>query len=57
MVLLIVTMYDMKVWEVKTKTKIYQLKNKPYLSDIMNNHKTQGTWRIHSGNKRIEHKT
>ena len=22
---------------------------RPYLSDIMNNHKTQGKWRIHSG--------
>ena len=30
---------------------------KPYLSDIMNNYKTQGTWRIHSDNKTIEHKT
>ena len=30
---------------------------RPYLSDMMNNHKTQGTWRIHAGNKRIEHKT
>ena len=32
-------------------------KIKPYLSDIINNYKTQGTWRIHSGNKIIEHKT
>ena len=30
---------------------------KPYLSDIINDHKTQGKWRIHSGNKIIEHKT
>ena len=30
---------------------------KPYLSDIINNHKIQGKWRIHSGNKRIERKT
>ena len=28
-----------------------------YLSDIINNHKTQGEWRIHSGNTIIEHKT
>ena len=30
---------------------------KPYLSDIINDHKTQGKWRIHSDNKTIEHKT
>ena len=30
---------------------------RPYLSDIINNHKIQGKWRIHSGNKIIEHKT
>ena len=30
---------------------------RPYLSDMINNHKTQGTWRIHAGNKRIKHKT
>ena len=30
---------------------------RPYLRDIMNNHRTQGKWRIHSGNKIIEHKT
>ena len=30
---------------------------KPYLSDMINNHKTKGTWRINSGKKRIEHKT
>ena len=29
---------------------------KPYLSDIINNHKTQGKWRIHSDSKIIEHK-
>ena len=28
-----------------------------YLSDIIYNHKTQGKWRIHSGNKIIERKT
>ena len=27
---------------------------RPYLSDIINTHKTQGKWRIHSGNKIIE---
>ena len=30
---------------------------KPYLIDIINDHKTQGKWRIHSGNKIIEYKT
>ena len=30
---------------------------RPYLTDIINNHKTQGKWRIHSGNKIIERKT
>ena len=30
---------------------------RPYLSDIINDHKTQGKMRIHSGKKIIEHKT
>ena len=30
---------------------------RPYLSDIINNHKTQGTWKICSGNTITEHKT
>ena len=30
---------------------------RPYLSDMKNDHKTQGKWRIHSFNKIIEHKT
>ena len=30
---------------------------KPYLSDIINDHKTQGKWRIHSGNTITECKT
>ena len=30
---------------------------RPYVSDIKNNHKTQGEWRIHSGNTIIKHKT
>ena len=37
--------------------KKYLNRIKPYLSDIINNHKTQGAWRIHSGNKMIEHET
>ena len=30
---------------------------KPYLSDIINDHKTQGKWRIHSSNTIMKHKT
>ena len=30
---------------------------RPYLTDIINNHKAQGKWRIHSGNTIAEHKT
>ena len=30
---------------------------KPYLRDIINDHKTQGEWRIHSGNTIIKQKT
>ena len=30
---------------------------RPYLSEIINNHKTQGRWKIHLGNTITEHKT
>ena len=30
---------------------------RPYLSEIINDHKTQGEWRIHSDNTIIKHKT
>ena len=30
---------------------------KPYLCDIINNHKAQGRWKIYSGNTITEHKT
>ena len=30
---------------------------RPHLSDIINDHKTQGKWRIHTSNKIIERKT
>ena len=30
---------------------------RPYLSDIINDHKTQGEWSIYSGNTIIRHKT
>ena len=49
----------MKVKEIKEK--IYQFKYlnmiRPYLSYMINDNKTQGKWRIYSGNKIIEHKT
>ena len=38
--------------------KKYIHKIKPYLSDMINNHEAQGKkWRIHSGNKILEHTT
>ena len=43
--------------EKKLSIKKYLNRTKPYLSDIINNYKTQGTWRIHSDNKIIKHKT
>ena len=30
---------------------------RPYLSDLINDHKTQGVWKVHSGNKVIDYKT
>ena len=30
---------------------------RPYLRDMINDLKTQGEWRIHSGNTIIKHKT
>ena len=30
---------------------------RPYSSDIINDHNTQGKWRIHSDNTITEHKT
>ena len=60
MVLLIITIFNMKVNEIKEKNlsvKKYLNMIRPYLSDIINDHKTQEKWRIHSGNKIIEHKT
>ena len=29
----------------------------PYLRNIINNHKTQGEWKVHSGNEVIDFKT
>ena len=30
---------------------------RPYLRDIINDHKTQGDWKVHSGNTAIDYKT
>ena len=30
---------------------------RPYLSDLINDHKTQGEWKVHSGNTVINYKT
>ena len=30
---------------------------KPYLKDIINDHKTQGEWKFHSANEAIDYKT
>ena len=49
----------MKVWGSEGKVlsaEEYLNRIKLYLSDIINNYKTQGTSRIYSGNKTIEHK-
>ena len=37
-------------------TKEYIDVIRPYLGDMINNHKTQGRWKIHSGNTITEHK-
>ena len=52
---------------IQYKSKGYKGKNlsikkyfnviRPYLSDIINDHKTRGKWIIHPGNKIIEQKT
>ena len=43
--------------EKSPSTKKYLNMIRPYLSDKINDHKTQRKLRIHSGNKRIEYKT
>ena len=46
----------MKVTEIRKKLKLNMIK--PYLRDmIINNHKTQGEWKVHSGNDFIDYKT
>ena len=50
LVLLIIAIFNMKVWEIKTKkvsVEEYIHVIRPYLSNIINNHKAQGKWRIY----------
>ena len=47
---------NIKVKEIKTK--LYQLKNIfRWLDHIINCHKTQGEWKVNSGNTVIDYKT
>ena len=44
------------------KDKILSIKKylniiRPFLSDTINDHKTQGEWKVHSGNTVIDYKT
>ena len=49
---------NMKVRENKTLSiKEYLNMIRPYLKDIINDHKTQGKWKVHSGNTVIDYKT
>ena len=44
--------YEIKGDKNKTfSIKEYLIMIRPYLRDIMNDHKTQGEWKVHSGNK------
>ena len=52
--LLIAAIFNMRVREIKEKNlsiKEYLNMTKPYLSDIINDHKTHGLVRYYSGNK------
>ena len=55
MLLLVVTL-NMKSKEIKTK--FYELNNiLTFLVDMINGHKTQEKWKVHSGNRVIDYKT
>ena len=51
MMLLVAIILNLKVKEIRTK--LYQLKDlnmiRPYLTDTINDHKTQGELKVHSG--------
>ena len=42
----------MKVKEIRAKLSMVR----PYLRDIINDHKTQGEWKVYSGNEVIDYK-
>ena len=51
---------NMKVKEIKTKNlslKKYLSMIRPYLSDLINDHKTSEVLKVHSGNKVIDYET
>ena len=41
----------------KLSDKKYLYMIRPYLSNLINDHKTQGVWKVHLGNKVIDYKT
>ena len=58
MMLSIAIILNMKVRENKTLSiKEYLNMIRPYLKDIINDHKTQGKWKVHSGNTITDYKT
>ena len=60
MMLLIAIILNIKLKEIKTKTlpiKEYFNIIRLYLSDLINNHKTQGECKVHSSNTIIDYKT
>ena len=55
--LFIITIFSMRVLEKNLSIKEYIDIIRPYLSDVINNHKTQGEWKIRSSNIITDHKT
>ena len=58
--MLLIAITNMKIKEIRTKTlpiKEYLYMIRPYLSDTINDHKTLGEWKVHSGNTVIDYKT
>ena len=50
--------YESKGDKDKTSsTKEYLNMIKPYLRDIINDHKSQGEWKVYSGNTMIDYET
>ena len=47
----------MKVKEIKIKYCQLKSMTKPYLSNIINDHKTQVKWKVHSGNTESNYKS